>query len=368
MAKRYVIVTLNDDTNYGNRLQNYALQKLLSEYGDTVTAFCTRFRKKSAWIVRIFYRSLKSTVLLGVRSRKPMTVFKRYLKCRKFTKEYVPDSKVSIDVLHGLRPKSYSSDTFVFGSDQIWNYSNYTAEDKLPLFSLYFGDFLPQDACRVSYAASIGVAALPPSNVQSVFKEYLPKFKAISVREYAGERLVHEMTDLDAQVVLDPTLMLNQQEWRSITEGFVADDEKYVLTYFLGMPSDEQVKSIKEYAKKNKCLIRSINNLDDPNTYTAGPQDFVELFSKAYYVFTDSYHACCFSIIFHRQFSVYTRAGLSSSENMNSRMETLFKLFDLDSVVLEKGIAPEIDYNHVDKRLASLRRVSASWLNEALRM
>ena len=99
------------------------------------------------------------------------------------------------------------------------------------------------------------------------------------------------MTGLDATVVLDPTLMLTANDWKTITEGFVTKDDKYVLTYFLGHPSDEQERNIQEYAKKHGCRIRRILDMRDPQTYLAGPQDFVELFSKAEYVFTDSYHA-----------------------------------------------------------------------------
>ena len=57
-------------------------------------------------------------------------------------------------------------------------------------------------------------------------------------------------------------------------------------------------------------------------------EDCVELFSKAEYVFADSYHACCFSILFHRQFTVFNRAGTEGKASMNSRMETLFRLFE----------------------------------------
>lgn len=115
---------------------------------------------------------------------------------------------------------------------------------------------------------------------------------------------------------------------------------KYVLTYFLGHPSDEQEKSIQEYAKKHGCRIRRILDMRDPQTYLAGPQDFVELFSKAEYVFTDSYHACCFSMLFHKQFTVFNRANMTGKSSMNSRMETLFRLFDLESVMMDAGLAP----------------------------
>ncbi len=160
--------------------------------------------------------------------------------------------------------------------------------------------------------------------------------------------------------------MLTSDKWLEITENFVPNNDKYILTYFLGRPSDEQENDIQTYAKAHGCRVRRMLDLRDEETYVAGPQDFVELFSKAQYVFTDSYHACCFSILFHKQFTVFNRAGMNGKSNMNSRMETLFRLFDLDSVMMDSGLAPEIDYEKVDHLLEENRRKSQNWLDKAM--
>ena len=104
----------------------------------------------------------------------------------------------------------------------------------------------------------------------------------------------------------------------------------------------------------------------DKETYVAGPQDFVELFSKAQYVFTDSYHACCFSILYHKQFTVFNRAGMEGKASMNSRMETVFRLFDLDNAIMDDGLAPNIDYKKVDQLLTKHRTESRTWLSNAV--
>ena len=186
------------------------------------------------------------------------------------------------------------------------------------------------------------------------------------MREDRGTELIKEMTGLDATVVLDPTLMLTTDKWLKITENFVPNNDKYVLTYFLGRPSNEQERDIQAYAKTHGCRVRRMLDLRDKETYVAGPQDFVELFSKAQYVFTDSYHACCFSILFHKQFTVFNRAGMTGKSSMNSRMETLFRLFDLDSVMIDSGLAPDIDYGKVNRLLEQHRKESRSWLEKAM--
>ena len=74
---------------------------------------------------------------------------------------------------------------------------------------------------------------------------------------------LRKMTGLDAIVVLDPTLMLAADKWLEITEDFVPDDEKYVLTYFLGCPTEKQEHDIQLYAKTYGCRVRRILDLRD---------------------------------------------------------------------------------------------------------
>lgn len=363
MINKLIIVTINDSKNYGNRLQNYALSVLLSQFGDVYTANCERspdnkvkrllfpFKCFIEKMLNMFVQIIKGSLCLDN---------KRQKKFNDFTDFYVNDKYYFITVKDGLQPHN-SIGHVVLGSDQIWNY-RWVSNNTL---ALRLGAFVTTGIPIISYAASFGISEVD-DGVKPIFQKYLPRLRAISVREDRGAELVKEITGLDATVVLDPTLMLDTNQWNSITQGFVSNDGRYVLTYFLGMPSDEQEKTVQDYAKAHGCRVRRILDLRDKETYVAGPQDFVELFSKAQYVFTDSYHACCFSILYHKQFTVFNRAGMEGKANMNSRMETLFRLFDLDSVVMDKGLAPQIDYDKVDKLLAQHRAESQAWLDKAM--
>ena len=339
------IITIIDTSNYGNRLQNYALFNLLNKFSETKT-----FVSAKNW--NLNYRILKFCLksILNLDNRRYESL--REIKSIYFTKKYIPITKKLL---------GHNVFKIIIGSDQVWNYRWITNKD----LAFRLGFPASVDASVISYAASFGVSEVD-DDVKPIFQRYLPRLKAISVREDRGAELVKEMTGLDATVVLDPTLMLTTAKWNTITRGFVPDDDRYVLTYFLGKPSDEQEKTIQSYAKAHGCRVRRILDLRDKETYVAGPQDFVELFSKAQYVFTDSYHACCFSILYHKQFTVFNRAGMEGKANMNSRMETLFRLFDLDSVVMDKGLAPRIDYDKVDKLLARHRAESQAWLDKAM--
>jgi len=339
-----VIVTINDFTNYGNRLQNYALTCVLQQHGTVVTLdyrFANSVKHKIKTTVLSIFHSCTELLFCFARFR-AFRLFNSYIK---FIKR-IPNSKKEC--------------IFVLGSDQIWNYHWFTKQEILTLLGAnVYGKK------KLSYAASFGISEVSEAFVPC-FQTYLPTLSAISVREDRGAELVKKMTGLDATVVLDPTLMLDTNQWNQIFRGFVSDDDRYILTYFLGKPSDQQEKTILEYANAHGCRIRRILDLRDRQTYKAGPQDFVELFSKAQYVFTDSYHACCFSILYHKQFTVFNRAGMEGKANMNSRMETLFRLFDLDNVTMDNGVAPQIDYLKVDRLLAQHRAESQTWLNKAL--
>lgn len=368
MTEITAILTINDDLNYGNRLQNYALSCILEAYRPTTT-FQTVVNVNSNFkamlknlLPGVVVSTLGNQSFLAMSLQNKILESKRAMSGANFTKVFVPDNLFRITARDGLT--SLQKDkikSVVIGSDQVWNYQWVSKED----LALRLGSFVPDDVPIISYAASFGIAEVS-DEVIPIFQKYLPRLKAISVRESQGAELVKEMTGLDAMVVLDPTLMLGMNQWNKITRGFVSDKAEYVLTYFLGKPSDAQEKTIQDFARKRGCRIRRILDLRDKETYVAGPQDFVELFSKAQYVFTDSYHACCFSILYHRQFTVFNRAGMEGKANMNSRMETLFRLFDLDSVVMDEGLAPRIDYEKVDQLLAQHRTESRAWLNKAM--
>ncbi len=357
-----LIMTISDYANYGNRLQNYALQTVLSDYGVTTTAHHQTDAANNKQILkRIASKSISTAAAHVLRGQRLLELM-RVRKGITFTKRYVPDNQFTITAKSGLvSQKGATVHRIIIGSDQVWNPQWITNHD----LALRLGAFAPQNCPIISYAASFGVSSVS-DDAKRVFQKYLPRFKAVSVREFQGATLVEEMTGLKAEVVLDPTLMVNSNKWINITEKFVNKNEKYVLTYFLGQVSDEQERDIQEFAKARGLKIRRILDFRDPETYVAGPQDFVELFAKAEYIFTDSYHACCFSVLFHKQFTVFNRAGMSGTANMNSRMETLFKLLDIDHVVTDSGVAPTIDYSKIDTKLTEARVRSAHWLNKTM--
>lgn len=360
--KKYAILTINDIDNYGNRLQNYALQEVLNHFGDVTTirfetVAPTRFRTFKARLRRPKMYIL-SLIKCGLsRGKNPNA--KKTLKNLQFTRNRVPDNRLFMTSYRRI-PTQNIPDKIVIGSDQVWNYQWLSQED----LRVRLGFTLPADHV-LTYAASIGVSEIP-SDYRSTFKQALERIPSISVREDKAKELVENVSDNIATVVLDPTLLIPQKQWVTLFKGFVHANDRYVLTYFLGKPSTSQESFIQKYAKSHNLRVRRILDLRDRETYSAGPEDFVELFSKASFIFTDSYHACCFSIIFNKGFKVFDRTGQTGTKNMNSRMQTLFRIFQLEDLMADESQINDIDYAHINQLLERHRIESNHWLQLAL--
>lgn len=131
-------------------------------------------------------------------------------------------------------------DVGICGSDQIW--SNNTGIVN-PLYYLTFVD----ERKRISYAPSIGYNKIP-DNIREVFKEYVDKIRYLSVREEKGAEIIKSITDRDAKVVLDPSLLISKEEWlKEIkTKHRISPNGKFILLYILG-DNYEHVEYAKNY-------------------------------------------------------------------------------------------------------------------------
>ena len=63
-------------------------------------------------------------------------------------------------------------------------------------------------------------------------RDALSRYDAISVREVEAAELLDSIGVHGVVPVVDPTLMLEPNEWRNISDGWVSD-EPYILLYQL---------------------------------------------------------------------------------------------------------------------------------------
>ncbi len=342
--KKIGIITIFDENNYGNRLQNYAVQEVLKSLNlnpETIKNVRTVNNKNCLEDAKKIFHGRRE----------------RFLE---FNEENMNLSK---DVIyHDDVPENFHEqyDYFVIGSDQIWNYK---FTDRFSDFS--FARFAPKEK-RISFSASFGISDIPNNTYEKY--EALNEMKAISVRENAGKDIVKDITGRDDCIVLlDPTMMLSAEKWSSVMKKPIQlKSKKYILKYFLGNVSSEKNKEIERFAKENGCDI--IDILDRDSFYASGPAEFLYLIKNSFMVLTDSFHSCVFSIIFDRPFLIFDRDE-DGMRDMNSRIETLLKKFQLknkkfDNKICDKHL--ETDYENVSSILKKEQEKVINFLKNAL--
>lgn len=355
---KIAIVTLYGLFNYGNRLQNYALQSVLELLGNKVETLAVEPEPNGLKrIIKKYVKKEDGKILLQKKIERI-----REENFRKFTEDYIHTRYICNKerLIYASYGKQY--DAVVVGSDQVWNPLFWEEEGVESSSNNYLLKFCDN---KIAYASSFGIGELPLS-YEKIFATELKTFNAISVREKEGMTIVNKLIQQKIHVVLDPTMLLSAQEWRKIQSPNRCIDQKYIVTYFLG----EQEGSLKEYiesiSKKNELEI--INIMDsNTNIYGKGPEVFLNLIDNAELCFTDSFHATVFSTLFHTPFIVTERKH-SNKSNMNSRITTLLEVLGLEKRMdWQKTDNPfACDFTEADSRIEREKKKSIAFLVDAI--
>lgn len=356
--KKIGIITIYDDNNYGNRLQNYAVQEIVKKYAEKVVTIKnqTITNKSENTFIKNILRKIKGEYILlrqYIKSNK-----KRLKRFKEFDKN-INLTKFYFDFCH----KNYNYDAYIVGSDQVWN----PKFDRLRDFEL-----LTFTNCKekIALSASFGVTNLKEKDTLNA-KNALTEFKKISVREDTGKEIINNMTGRkDVETLVDPTMLLDEKDWKIVEKRprqlNKLIEKKYILNYFLGNLSSKRKKEIERIAKENNCKIINILDENDP-FYQTGPSEFLYLERNAFLICTDSFHSCIFAILYNRPFIVFDRED--NNEKMNSRIETLLNKFELENHWFSEKIKPvqiECDYNNAFKILEEERKKAKEFLTSAL--
>ncbi|MBU3111063.1 polysaccharide pyruvyl transferase family protein [Clostridium lacusfryxellense] len=358
------IITITDFSNIGNRLQNYAVQQVLLQMNQEPKSLRVRIDMNVHKRFKQQIRRICSIILPKTLYRKkPASV--RFTLFEQFTRKYILE-KIYVDKNNSFCDvKMDKFDYYIVGSDQVWN-PNYLETN---LFNNYLLTFATPEK-RISYAASFGVSELP-EEWKKCFAEELSKFKAISVREDAGAKIIKELTGRDVEVLIDPTMMLNADTWRQISKkARVRKREKksYILKYFLGDQSEERKKYIQSIADKNGLEVYDLLDIRYREIYTAGPDEFLDLIDHAALICTDSFHATTFSILFAKPFLVMNREQ-EGMGNMGSRIITLLSKLHLERRIsgkIEENQIFECDYHEAYQALEKEREKAYTFLKKAM--
>lgn len=336
--KKIGILTLNGNYNYGNRLQNYALQEVLKSldlqcetiinetYIDKNIKLSKfdkykRFKnKKLSEKALIIYNKINIKIHkkeIGNLEKSRTEIFK------KFSKDFINETQYTISLNNIPKDLNEKFDYFICGSDQVWNPND-------PMVSEINFMTFTENKKRMTYAPSFGVATLS-NKYKEEYKKWLDGIDNISVREEEGAKIIKELTGKDAIVVVDPTMLITSEKWLSISKVHVSKPkEKYLLTYFLGEISKETKQKIRKIAHSNNLQIVNLATLKDKKYYVSGPSEFIDYINDAELFMTDSFHGCVFSLLLETPFIVCDRVGQGDNK-INSRIETFLKKFELQS-------------------------------------
>lgn len=361
-----VIITIYDRYNIGNRLQNYAVQSVLQNFGLQVTTIAYPSSSVITWkmLVKKFLQLLTGYHLPGNKEYWKTLNFHQ-IKTRLHTFQVFSQKYINTQEITKIG-QIEQADYYILGSDQVWNTEWYNeCELKKDLFLLTFAK--PKQ--KVCFAPSFGVETLA-EEWKPWFQKYLAKFPKLSVREDVGAKIIKEYTGQDAFVMLDPTLMMDEKQWNEIAAKPMNIDtnKPYILTYFLGGRSAETERSIKKYASQLHATVYHLLDQNQPEVYITGPAEFLYLVSHAKLVLTDSFHACVFSFLYGKPFLVYARQGNNS---MISRMETLLKKFNIERKYVGSNLENDLlecDYCSGYKILMEERKKALNFLMSAMHL
>lgn len=201
--KSIAIVTVYDNSNFGNKLQNYAVQTYFQNMGFCVTTAVDAMQTKSA---RIYFNPIKILKRIAhfvlqhmgfekEKVKKKKLLAKRRLYIKGFSEEYLITT-TPVNYRHLTQEFAKQYDYFVAGSDQVWRgWKNDRHE--LEYFLLTFAT----PSQRLTIAPSFGFDEFPKKYLKT-YKKGLEGFEYLSVREERGAELIRELTGKKATVLL----------------------------------------------------------------------------------------------------------------------------------------------------------------------
>ena len=293
----------------------------------------------------------------------------RYDRFEKFSRDHLRISEHRFESVQELSAAELPYDVILSGSDQIWNPKIFPDGHFDPVF---FGAF--SDKRKIAYAPSFGIPRIP-EEMEAELREYLAQFSHVSVRERQGQSIVRHVADRDVPVVLDPTLLLDREQWTAMAntpESY--PKEGYILCYCISKPG-ALTPYIRRLAEETGlpvvqlCGIRQKVHPSAKCVLDAGPAEFLALFQNAAYVCTNSFHGTVFSVQFQKPFfTAVAPAELAAPER--SRTFSILSRLGLTDRIIGKGdtaaLDAVIDWRAVEEKLMEARASSLAYLRAAL--
>lgn len=349
--------------NYGSILQYYALQQYLAKFN--VEAYWIRFMFPTLQTFKVFVKKSLSELRHGFRIKNIYLHVRTQMGFRNFMHKKCHISPLKYDSLDKLKNSPPKADIYITGSDQVWGgwlEPNYLT-------------FAPKGKKKIAYAVSFGKRELTEEH-QNNIQDWVKQFDAVSVREASGIEICREM-GMAAVHLLDPTLLLDDMDYLPSNVARL-EKNKYVFCYFINEhnPGNLRITDIETFCSGLDAKLK-VTGIEGPETvvpskyiYQYAPEDWLNHYKYADYVFTNTFHGTVFSIIFRKQFSVMLQKG--TNEKQNERLSSVLNMFGLQDRVLQHGqnikdvIDRPVDWDYVEKVKAEWRMKTDEFFKKIL--
>ena len=299
------IITCHTPQNYGAMLQAYGLQTYLESKGTEVEIinYAPKIYFEEQSLMYIGNDRAKSNPLLALSYL--LYMLPKRLKRRKifnsFRKKHLHITKERYESIERLYLDPPIADQYICGSDQIWNTKGTRGFN--PLF--YLG-FVKDIKRRNSYAASMSADFPLSDRVIGDVISHINNIEKISVRESFIQEKLQQYVSKPIVHVLDPVYLLNEDQWLLLANESKPLKEKYILIYPMGDNSSTYANAeilSKATGLPVYCITASNKKHNTVTKYLMPTvQEFLQLFKRAQFVITDSFHGTSFSIIFRKTF------------------------------------------------------------------
>ena len=293
----------------------------------------------------------------------------RYQRFEDFSRRWLRVSPHRFESLEELRAAELPYDLILSGSDQIWNPTIFPDGRFDPVF---FGAFSSRR--KIAYAPSLGVPRIP-DGMEAELRGYLEGFSHLSAREEQGARILRQLTGReDVPVVLDPTLLLDREDWARMAAEPPCAGRGYILCYCISGPGplEPYIRRLAEETGLPVVQLCGVRRKVHPKArcvLDAGPAEFLGLFRDAAFVCTNSFHGTVFSLQFQKPFFTAV-SPRELAEPETSRTFSLLSRLGLTERIVGKGdtagLEDGVGWEEAETRLSAARRSSLDYLRSAL--
>jgi len=348
-------------SNYGAVLHSWAFQQVLKSLGvenkiiDYVVDDFEFYNFKFPALSRVKL-PFRTRLILLLNS---FLYYRRYKKFKSFFELHYDKTNIRYSQKN---VSDLDFDVYICESDVVWSPVSAGGLDRI-----FFFDYPHMKSkLKIAYSASLADMHYNQEKLE-FFKEKINNFDFISVRESSAVDFVEQFTQQKVEHVLDPVFLLQSKDYLPIINARKVDSD-YVLVYLINRTKG-LIKSAKQIAKFYNSKLIIISDLFLYSMYgktynNVGVQDFLSLFQNAKYVVTNAFHGTAFSIVFNKNFLVYSRY------NKDNKIESILKKTNLKSQLIKEGVIVnkpmEIDYEKVNVIIEEEKIKSLNFIQNAL--